>query len=112
MHFWLSNHLVNDFRARNVRPFRCDATRAAVADALTALNAGAPGLDAAQALATTLNQRADATNRLPRARPISVSPALRASSTPQAVNPERDTRMGMCIFTHLITISEVSRPVV
>ncbi len=37
-----------------------DAARAGVADALTALNAGAPASDAAQALATTLNQRADA----------------------------------------------------
>ena len=39
-------------------------------------------------------------------------PALRASSTPQAVNPERDTSTGMRIFTVLMTISEVSRPVV
>ena len=38
--------------------------------------------------------------------------ALRASSTPQAVKPERETRIGMPICTVLITISEVSRPVV
>ena len=38
--------------------------------------------------------------------------ALRASSTPQAVKPERDTRMGMPMRTALITISEVRRPVV
>ena len=37
---------------------------------------------------------------------------LRASSTPQAVKPERETRIGMPICTVLITISEVSRPVV
>ncbi len=50
--------------------------------------------------------------RLPRARPISVKLALRASSTPQAVNPEREIRIGMPMRTVLITISEVSRPVV
>ena len=38
--------------------------------------------------------------------------ALRASSTPQAVKPERETRIGMPMRTVLITISEVSRPVV
>jgi hypothetical protein len=48
----------------------------------------------------------------PPARPISVSPACRARSTPQAVKPERETRIGMPICTVLITISEVSRPVV
>ena len=39
-------------------------------------------------------------------------PACRASSTPQAVKPEREIRIGMPICTVLITISEVSRPVV
>jgi len=53
-----------------------------------------------------------ATKRLPRARPISVRPACRASSTPQAVKPERETSTGISIITVLITISEVSRPVV
>jgi hypothetical protein len=43
---------------------------------------------------------------------MSVRPVLRASSTPQAVKPDRDTRMGMPILTVLMTISEVSRPVV
>ena len=37
---------------------------------------------------------------------------LAGSSTPQAVKPERDTRIGMPMRTVLITISEVSRPVV
>ena len=46
------------------------------------------------------------------ARPIRVRLALRASSTPQAVKPEREIRIGMPICTVLITISEVSRPVV
>ncbi len=55
---------------------------------------------------------ASATKRLPLQRPISVRFASRASSTPQAVKPDRDTRMGMPIRTVLITISEVSRPVV
>ena len=55
---------------------------------------------------------ASATKRLPRARPISVRLALRASSTPQAVKPEREIRIGMPMRTVLITISEVSRPVV
>ena len=55
---------------------------------------------------------ASATKRLPRARPIRVRPAFRASSTPQAVKPERDTSTGIRIFTVLITISEVRRPVV
>ena len=36
---------------------------------------------------------ASAVKRLPRARQISVRFALRASSTPQAVKPERDTRI-------------------
>src|SRR3546814_4367549 len=36
----------------------------------------------------------------------SVRPACFASATPQAVKPERDTRMGMPICTVLITISE------
>ena len=53
-----------------------------------------------------------AVNRLPRARPTSVSPTSRASATPQAVNPEREIRMGMPIRTVLIVISEVNRPVV
>ena len=55
---------------------------------------------------------ASARKRLPFARPIKVSPALRASSTPQAVKPEREIRIGMPMRTVLITISEVSRPVV
>ena len=55
---------------------------------------------------------ASAIKRLPFARPISVSPASRASSTPQAVKPEREIRIGIAICTVLITISEVSRPVV
>ena len=55
---------------------------------------------------------ASAVNRLPLARPISVRSAFCASSTPQAVKPERETRIGMRICTHLITISEVRRPVV
>src|SRR5439155_15754988 len=55
---------------------------------------------------------ASATNRFPLARPIRVSPAWRARSTPQAVKPEREIRIGMPICTVLITISEVSRPVV
>ena len=38
--------------------------------------------------------------------------ALRASSTPQAVKPEREIRIGIRICTVLITISQVSRPVV
>ena len=46
-----------------------------------------------------------------RGRSASGSPR-RASSTPQAVKPERETRIGMPICTVLITISEVSRPVV
>src|SRR5437868_9018712 len=53
-----------------------------------------------------------AMKRLPRVRPTSVSPTCRARSTPQAVNPERDTSIGIPIRTVLITISEVSRPVV
>jgi hypothetical protein len=55
---------------------------------------------------------ARATKRLPLQRPIRVSFASRASSTPQAVKPERLTRMGMPMRTVLITISEVRRPVV
>ena len=55
---------------------------------------------------------ANATKRLPLARPISVKPACRASSTPQAVKPEREIRIGIPICTVLMTISEVSRPVV
>jgi hypothetical protein len=51
-------------------------------------------------------------NRWPRARPISVSPAWRASSMPQAVKPERDTKIGMRMVTHFRIISEVRRPVV
>ena len=50
--------------------------------------------------------------RRPLARPISVRFAWRASSTPQAVNPEREIRIGIAICTVLITISEVNRPVV
>ena len=50
--------------------------------------------------------------RLPRARPISVRLAWRASSTPQAVKPEREIRIGMPMVTVLMTISLVSRPVV
>jgi len=38
--------------------------------------------------------------------------ACRARSTPQAVKPEREITIGMPICTVLITISEVSRPVV
>src|SRR5262245_31164601 len=52
---------------------------------------------------------ASATKRLPRARPTSVRFALRASSTPQAVKPERETRIGMPMRTVLMTISEVRR---
>ena len=55
---------------------------------------------------------ASATKRLPLARPIKVRFALRASSTPQAVKPEREINIGIRICTVLITISEVSRPVV
>src|SRR5215472_2488171 len=55
---------------------------------------------------------ASATKRFPFARPMRVSPACRARSTPQAVKPEREIRIGMPICTVLITISEVSRPVV
>ena len=44
---------------------------------------------------------ASATKRLPRARPISVRLALRASSTPQAVKPEREIRIGMPMRTRL-----------
>src|SRR5215831_2084599 len=55
---------------------------------------------------------ASATKRLPLARPIKVSPACRARSTPQAVKPDREIRIGIPICTVLITISEVSRPVV
>ena len=39
-------------------------------------------------------------------------PTCRASSTPQAVKPEREASTGMPISAVLITISEVSRPVV
>src|SRR4051812_25507674 len=42
---------------------------------------------------------ASATKRLPLARPTRVRPACRASSTPQAVKPERDTRIGIPIWT-------------
>ncbi len=48
----------------------------------------------------------------PLARPISVNPALRARSTPHAVKPEREIKIGMRIWTVLMTISLVSRPVV
>jgi len=61
---------------------------------------------------TMRSSPASATKRLPRARPTNVRLALRASSTPQAVKPERDTRIGMPMRTVLITISEVRRPVV
>src|SRR5476651_1615869 len=61
---------------------------------------------------TMRSSPASATKRLPRARPISVRLALRASSTPHAVKPEREMRIGIPMRTHLITISEVSRPVV
>jgi hypothetical protein len=54
----------------------------------------------------------NAMKRFPRVRPTSVNPTCRARSTPQAVKPERDTRIGMPMRTVLITISEVSRPVV
>ncbi len=50
--------------------------------------------------------------RLPLQRPISVRLACRARSTPQAVKPLRETRIGMPMRTVLITISEVRRPVV
>ena len=53
-----------------------------------------------------------AMKRLPRVRPTRVSPTCRASSTPQAVKPDRETRIGIPMRTVLITISEVSRPVV
>ena len=50
--------------------------------------------------------------RFPLARPTRVRLASRASSTSQAVKPEREIRMGMRICTVLITISLVSLPVV
>jgi hypothetical protein len=53
-----------------------------------------------------------AMKRFPRVRPTRVSPTCRARSTPHAVNPDRETRIGIHIRTVLITISEVSRPVV
>jgi hypothetical protein len=55
---------------------------------------------------------ASAMKRLPLARPTRVSPTWRARSTPQAVKPERETRIGIPIRTVLMIISEVSRPVV
>ena len=51
-------------------------------------------------------------NRAPRIRPIRVSPTCWAISTPQAVNPDREASTGIPISAVLITISEVSRPVV
>ena len=54
----------------------------------------------------------NAMKRFPRARPTSVSPTCRARSTPHAVKPERDTRIGIPIRTVLMIISEVSLPVV
>ena len=48
----------------------------------------------------------------PEARPIMVMPVSLAMSWPIFVRPERETRNGMPICAHLITISEVSRPVV
>jgi hypothetical protein len=53
-----------------------------------------------------------ARNRLPRARPITVMPTCRARSTPHAVKPDRDTRIGIRMAAHLRIISEVSLPVV
>mmetsp|Transcript_28773 Transcript_28773/g.54604 ORF Transcript_28773/g.54604 Transcript_28773/m.54604 type:complete len:252 (+) Transcript_28773:1858-2613(+) len=52
------------------------------------------------------------TKRCPRIRPIKVRPTCCAISTPQAVNPEREASTGMPIIAVLITISDVSRPVV
>jgi hypothetical protein len=69
-------------------------------------------MDAGSPSKTMRSSPDSAMKRLPLARPMRVSPALRASSTPQAVKPEREIRIGMRICTVLITISEVSRPVV
>ena len=70
------------------------------------------GLVLAGGLARRMGGGDKAMKRFPRARPISVNPTCRARSTPQAVKPDRETRMGIPIRTVLITISEVSRPVV
>ena len=49
---------------------------------------------------------------LPFALPIKVRLVFLASSTPQDVKPERDIKIGIFIFTVLITISLVNLPVV
>lgn len=55
---------------------------------------------------------ARAMKRLPLARPIRVRPVRLASSTPQAVKPEREISTGIPICTVFSTISLVNRPVV
>ena len=55
---------------------------------------------------------ARAMQRLPLARPIRVRPVRLASSTPQAVKPEREISTGIPICTVFSTISLVNRPVV
>ena len=49
---------------------------------------------------------------LPLARAIIVTPIFCANSSPFCVTPERDSNTGMPICATLMTISEVSRPVV